>query len=263
MKTVLHLTDLHFEFNKQLIDYNSVISEKKADWVFLTGDIAGGTYALPFIKHLLKLGYKVFYVLGNHEFYGYDIDLLISEWRSISKSIDGFYFLENESVVIDDIEVFGSCLWTSMGTSHKNENLDILFKDSVSSNADFKYTKNWTPEKMKERFYSSWEKLQKIIENSKAKHKVVLTHYLPSYQSVDVKYLQSLINPFFATELGNYIAYSDVNFWFHGHTHDSFDYFIYNTNIICNPFGYKDKNMLNRFFNWNKITKIGDVNVSN
>ena len=258
LKTALQLTDLHLEFNRNLTNFYSVIDSKKADFIFLTGDIAGGTFALPFIKHLILLGNKVLYDLGNHEFYGYDVQELISEWREISLNLEDFYFLENESVVIDDIEIFGSCLWTSMGTNNKDEYIDTLFRDSVCNDIDFTAIKNWTPEKMQQGFYNSWGILKSLIEKSKAKHKVVLSHYLPSYQSVHTNHRNSIKNPIYTTELGNYISYSSINFWFHGHTHDSFDYFIYNSNIICNPYGYKDKNMLNPLFKWNKIITIGD-----
>lgn len=88
----LHLTDTHLEYYLRLKDFYSVVPKKIADIVFLTGDIAGGTYALPFIEHLLNLGYKVIYVLGNHEFYGHDVVDLIQKWRDISKDIENFYF---------------------------------------------------------------------------------------------------------------------------------------------------------------------------
>ena len=29
-----------------------------------------------------------------------------------------------------------------------------------------------------------------------------------------------------------------VQLWIHGHTHDSFDYFINGTRVVCNPRGY-------------------------
>ena len=91
--TVLPLSDLHLEYNLSLRDFNTVIDSKVADIVILSGDIAGGTHALPFIQHLISLGYQVVYVLGNHEFYGYDVDELIEEWRNIAVNIPELHFL--------------------------------------------------------------------------------------------------------------------------------------------------------------------------
>ena len=79
ISSALVLSDLHFEFDVTRQNYNDVVSEKLADAVFLAGDIAGGLHALEFIDHLLDLGYTVFYCLGNHEFYGHDIDGLVAQ----------------------------------------------------------------------------------------------------------------------------------------------------------------------------------------
>jgi predicted phosphodiesterase len=244
---ILHLTDLHLEFNKNLIDFSSVINTKVAKVVVLTGDIAGGTHSLPFIKHLISLGYIVIYILGNHEFYGHDIDELINEWRKISKNIDNFHFLEGDSVVIDDVEFFGTCLWTSVGTRNKDEFADPLLKYHIK---DFSSIKNWSVEKMKDRFYSSFENLQQMIDKSNANKKVVLIHYLPSYESIHESYFGSPQNPLFASELGYYFAYSDVKGIFHGHTHTKCDYFLGDCFVRCNPYGYHDLNMKNPEFSW-------------
>jgi predicted MPP superfamily phosphohydrolase len=254
---ILHLTDLHLEWNKNLIDFSTVIDVKVAKVVVLTGDIAGGTHALPFIKHLISLGYIVIYVLGNHEFYGHNVDDLIKEWREISKDIENFHFLEGESVVIDDVEFFGTCLWTSMGTSSKEDFVDFYLKLKIKKSDDFTLIKNWSVDKMKDRFYDAWSNLQKMIENSTANKKVVLMHYLPSYQSIHECYINSPQNPMFATELSNYFAYSDVDAIFHGHTHTSCRYMMNNCLVTCNPYGYHDNHMRNPNFSWtDSVTDI-------
>ena len=253
--TVLPLSDLHLEYNLSLRDFNTVIDSKVADIVILSGDIAGGTHALPFIQHLISLGYQVVYVLGNHEFYGYDVDELIEEWRNIAVNIPELHFLHNDSVVINDIEFIGSTLWTSMATLYPEQFLDPLFLSHISSSNDFNEIKNWSPNIMKDYFYESWDIVKSLIKNSKATKKVVVSHYLPSYQSIHEVYAESKQNPFYATELGYELCDLMLDYYFHGHTHDSCDYFIHKTNIICNPHGYKDLNRVNEHFSWNKIIK--------
>jgi len=253
-KTALHLTDLHLEHNSKLVDFNTVVPRKIADYAFLTGDIAGGLHALPFIKHLLSLGYIVFYVLGNHEHYSYCPNKLIQQWRTISAQIQDFYFLENESIVIDDIEIFGATLWTSLGTKNVQEPIDLIFRNAITKSADFSNIDNWMPEDMQKSFYSSFEILKHTMECSQSKYKIVLSHHAPSFNSIHPNYSKSIINNFFATELGNYISYSNIDFWFHGHVHDSADYLIYLCRVICNPFGYiKSPNPL---FSWKNVVEI-------
>jgi hypothetical protein len=31
--------------------------------------------------------------------------------------------------------------------------------------------------------------------------------------------------------------------WVHGHTHDSYDYWVGSTRVVCNPRGYDDENI--------------------
>lgn len=247
MTSILQLTDLHLEFNTKLVDFSQVIDKKYADIVVLTGDIAGSFYAEDFIKHLLDLKYKVIYILGNHEFYGFTINEIISGWQEIAKKYDNFYFLNNSSVVVDGIDFFGTTLWTDLGGRD-------WFSQSYTN--DFEAIKNFDIKMWKFLHNEAIYELNKWLENSNSDKKVVLSHYLPSFKSIHERYLNMMeANLFFATELGNLIAYSDIKLWFHGHTHESFDYFIFDKNIICNPYGYHDINMVNKNFSWNKVIK--------
>lgn len=258
-KSILQLTDLHLEWNTKLTNFSSVLPNKIADFVVLTGDIAVGTNALNFIKHLLKQGSIVIYVLGNHEFYNNNVDLLIEEWRKISNEIDNFYFLEGESVLIEDIEFFGSCLWTSLGTRNKQENVDFFLKQRIKRSDDFFSIKNWSVDKMKNYHYDSILKLKNLISKSKSNNKVVLTHYLPSYQSIHPNFIHNENNCFWASELIDFIYNSDIDYWFHGHTHNSCDYFIDTLkgkcNVFCNPYGYHEYNQINPDFSWTDFIK--------
>lgn len=246
----IHITDVHLEYWKRLVDFNNVIDKKVADIAILTGDIAGGTYSIGFINHLISLGYEVIYVLGNHEFYGHNVDELILKWRELSKRTDGLHFLEGDSIVIGDVEFFGTCLWTSLNTNSKSEDVDSFLKLKLKKEKDFASIKNWNVDKMKDRFYDAWGNLQNLLEKSDSKKKVVLSHYLPSYICIHECYINSVNNSMFATELGNYIACSDIMYWFHGHTHSSVDKMIGDTRVICEPYGYNDINMINPEFTW-------------
>jgi Icc-related predicted phosphoesterase len=66
---------------------------------------------------------------------------------------------------------------------------------------------------------------------------IVVTHHLPLPQSIHVKYGASDLNPSFASNLEDLMG-SPVSLWIHGHTHESFDYVVNGTRIVCNPRGY-------------------------
>jgi predicted MPP superfamily phosphohydrolase len=130
IKSAITISDIHLEWDTHLKDFSTVIPEKMADAIFLNGDIAGGEHALPFIKYLLSLEYKVFYVLGNHEFYGENFNELVDFWKNVD--LKNFYFIHQSDVVVDNIRVIGAPLWASLGTLsvhpimgiQKNPNID-------------------------------------------------------------------------------------------------------------------------------------------
>jgi Icc-related predicted phosphoesterase len=51
----------------------------------------------------------------------------------------------------------------------------------------------------------------------------------------------------FASSLDEFVVSSGAHLWIHGHTHDSFDYCIGNTRVVCNPGGYPGVEPNSRF----------------
>jgi predicted phosphodiesterase len=66
---------------------------------------------------------------------------------------------------------------------------------------------------------------------------VVVTHHLPHRRSIHPKYAASDLNPGFASDLSNLMG-PPVSLWIHGHTHESLDYMVNGTRVVCNPRGY-------------------------
>lgn len=67
---------------------------------------------------------------------------------------------------------------------------------------------------------------------------VVITHHAPSRKSIHPKFADSLLNACFVSDARHLIDGSRAHLWIHGHTHDSFDYFLNGTRVVCNPRGY-------------------------
>jgi Icc-related predicted phosphoesterase len=66
---------------------------------------------------------------------------------------------------------------------------------------------------------------------------VVVTHHLPLPLSIHEKYRGDALNPCFASDLSALVR-APVDLWVHGHTHESMDYEISGTRVVCNPRGY-------------------------
>src|SRR3546814_20387466 len=67
---------------------------------------------------------------------------------------------------------------------------------------------------------------------------VVITHHAPSPRSIHPRYEGSLINTCFVSNSEYLMDASRAALWIHGHTHDSFDYQVAGTRVICKPRGY-------------------------
>jgi len=68
---------------------------------------------------------------------------------------------------------------------------------------------------------------------------IVVGHHCPSEQSVAAQYKGDLLNGAFRSSLDEFIeARPQIRYWFHGHSHVPFNYWIGNTHVISNPRGY-------------------------
>jgi hypothetical protein len=67
---------------------------------------------------------------------------------------------------------------------------------------------------------------------------VIITHFLPSWRSVHPKWAAAATNCFFVSDQEPLMVERKPALWLHGHTHDSADYQVGPTRVVCNPFGY-------------------------
>jgi hypothetical protein len=68
---------------------------------------------------------------------------------------------------------------------------------------------------------------------------VVITHHAPTPRSVHPRFADSPVSAAFVSDCTALMGRAAL--WIHGHTHDSFDYVVDGTRVICNPRGYCPK----------------------
>jgi predicted phosphodiesterase len=225
------LTDLHIEFGDFMpppID---------ADVVVLAGDIglgiSGVRWAAQRFPHT-----PVIYIAGNHEFYRHDI-ALIDELRVAAK--DNIHLLENDSIEINGVRFLGTTLWTDFALYGDVEQLAAMqyaegrMNDyAIIANRNRRFrpqdslaihtrSRHWLAAKLTEPFDGET---------------VVVTHHAPSARSIHGRFRDSPLSAAFASNLEKMIGADRVALWIHGHMHDSFDYEIDGTRVVCNPRGY-------------------------
>jgi Icc-related predicted phosphoesterase len=72
---------------------------------------------------------------------------------------------------------------------------------------------------------------------------VVVTYHLPHARSIPSRFQGDLLNAAYASDLSEVIEAGRPALWVHGHTHESCDYRVGDTRIVCNPRGYHDENI--------------------
>lgn len=248
---ILILSDLHLEFA------SFTPSSDEIDLVILAGDIWKKDQGIYWARETWP-NTEIIYVAGNHEFYRSDRNAVLSLLRSAAEDT-GVHFLDNEEVVINDVRFLGATLWTDFelfGLELKEKAINAGknglndFRMIVEGNDTF------SPNDAIALFNRSADWLRaKLMTVDDISKTVVVTHHLPSMQSVSDRYRNDILSACFASNFDELLGYSEL--WVHGHTHDSFDYIANGTRVICNPRGYVHKSVQeNLSFNPGLIVEI-------
>jgi hypothetical protein len=233
-------SDLHLEFG------NFTVPDPEPDTVLiLAGDIGVKLSALSFIEKNYSKFKAVVYVLGNHEFYNGNMNDVLTRWRNVTH-IPNLHFLENDSVVIDNIRILGCTLWTDMnnddfavkaqvGLCMNDYKIIRVGKETYNKRGKIALSPSMTVVLHKE----SLDFLNKELESSNQKT-LVVTHHSPIINGVNSeRYGTSMINYAYYTPLEYLMDKHDhLTHWIFGHTHKSLDMDVYGTRVLSNPRGY-------------------------
>jgi hypothetical protein len=86
---------------------------------------------------------------------------------------------------------------------------------------------------------------------------VVVTHHAPSRKSIHPRFADSLLNACFVSDAERLLDGTRARLWIHGHTHDSFDYFLDGVRVVCNPRGYAENGVNeNPLFDANFLVEV-------
>ena len=256
---IQYASDLHLEFGMNTRYMTVYGLATRGDVLLLAGDIGylerRRLEQNPFFDWCSHHFRETVIVPGNHEYYqdpvaragrqdGIPVDRTLVNYEHNVK--DNVRYLNNRSLVIDDIEVFATPLWSVVPPSRYadveyglNDCHQILYEGHRLRSGDFivLHTK-----------CKAW--LAEALEKSKAKTKVVLTHHCPSISREFDRYDPgSGLFTAFHVDMTEFIAEHDVDHWIFGHTH-------YNggsgtvmpsknpngTRLLCNQLGYIEQN---------------------
>jgi Icc-related predicted phosphoesterase len=246
---LLIMSDLHFEFHRdggrafceRYLDFNDY------DVAVVAGDLCSFEGIGTSVRRLSQsLKNNVLLVSGNHECYGSSVKGALSRLRaSCETTIDedrdydvdekmpaAVHVLENETCRIgslgpDGQRFVGCTLWFPHDIEGKRiewtmNDFNLILGLSAQVGELHRRSKEWL-----------WDTL--------TRDDVLVTHHLPSWKSVHPKYAKSNLNHFFVGDIEALIWRNQPKLVIHGHTHESCDYRIGDTRVICNPYGYQGR----------------------
>lgn len=235
---IQYASDLHLEFaenSRYLKGHPLVVS---GDILILAGDIGyigDDNYSKhPFWDWVSDAYKQVIVIPGNHEFYKlFDINKLYNGWSfEIRKNVTCYY---NIVLPLDnDTDLIATTLWTRI-------NLQDAYQTEAAI-TDFRRIRygdeplDWT--RFNDEHYRCFHFLEQAVKQSEAKHIIVATHHVPSFELLAPEFKGSRLNGAFTVELGNFIAESPIDYWLYGHSHRNINKVIGNTSCICNQLGY-------------------------
>ena len=266
------VSDLHLEFGD--LDLRNIQS---ADVLVLSGDIVIGAdlnhpeVSTYYEKTKMMRGFvqrckaefpHVVAVAGNHEFYHSRYDKALVEISEMYQEY-GVHFLDASKVMIDDVMFIGGTLWSDFNkadalTLHTtqammNDFVIIKWEDKINN-----VYRKFKPQDALNIHNHTKQYLINEFSNLNAEQKVVVvSHHAPTHSSTHPRYREDhLVNGAYRSDLSDLILDNpQIKLWTHGHTHNSFDYMVGTTRVVCNPRGYARYDE-NEYFDRNKTVEI-------
>lgn len=261
-------SDLHLEFGD--LDFEN---SEQADVLILSGDILVARDLLDrdshnifdsnnrsnrfhgFMQRCCERFANVIYILGNHEHYHGDYAKTAQHLKDKFGYLANLHILDNEILELDDVTFIGGTLWTDMNkrdplTLYHMKTMMNDFRCVHHSGREVSFRDNQGQFRQRQAIFSPDDAadihdafvqyISVVTQGQWGKKFVVVGHHAPSRQSTHPRYAHDyLMNGGYSSELSDFILdHPQIKLWTHGHTHDSFDYKVGSTRVICNPRGY-------------------------
>lgn len=235
------MSDIHCEAHRDGGTSFFKQARTDADVLVLAGDICAGEHIRSTMNNVCSHYPNVIAVLGNHEHWCCDINKINDSVDMAEDQRPNLSYLRNRVVKIGEQRFIGCTLW---------------FRDHPMNFSYQRFMNDWELiPNLKDWVYEENKASIEYLENNVQKGDVVITHHLPSAQSTPERFKTSEINRFFVCDMVSLIERVQPKLWIHGHTHSSMNYFIGDTQVICNPFGYVGFE-LNEEFNPSLVVEV-------
>lgn len=255
MKIAL-LSDLHVETHPES---PRLEVWEDVDAILLAGDVSEGVACRRWAEEWQRqTGVPVCFVLGNHEYYGNELEDLERQCRQGLPP--GVHLLQCNEVRLGDYLLLGATLWTDFA----------LYGDvSAAQEAAAYYMPDYqmislggrllTPDDTAQihAVHRDWLRSRLQQARDSGLRTIVMTHHAPTPRSIAPRFAGSDASPAFASDLREWMrqAWAPV-LWVHGHTHHPVDYVHGRTRVVSHPRGYPFENGLEQEYEWGRVIEL-------
>ena len=254
-------SDLHYEQGNSLPR-----SAPEHDICICAGDLNHLPWAIESLKSGELGNGTTIYVPGNHDFYRQSSIEYASKIGADSAIHSNVFLANPAEYCFHGIRFLGCTLWTdyqlfgnqmaSMGVAGNCMTDHQLIRTRVGAEKGGHGNVPFTTDHALRRHRRELAWLEARLAESFDGPTVICTHHSPSPQSVPERFSDDPLTPAFSSNLEWLIEKYRPACWIHGHTHDSFDYMIGKTRVLCNPGGYQHEP--NPDFKWDLVIEIDE-----
>ena len=205
-------------------ELSAAAHRENVDVLVVAGDLCSSRMLEESLSKLEAIGLPIIYITGNHEHYGSSLGDIKALRKRIEPTAKNVHWLDCSTVEVNGQRFVGTTLWFP------------------SSKTNWKYTHMLSDFGQIKRFGAEYaaenQRCVEFLRQEVRANDVVVTHHLPSLLSTPARFQQSPLNRFFVCDVTSIVEQQKPRLWIHGHTHDSCNYKIGVTDVICNPFGY-------------------------
>ena len=218
------------------------------DVAIVAGDTCeGALHAFEHLRRIVPMHIPILMVMGNHEYYRRFVPHELALARSQASAFN-IYFLENDTVMFGGVRFTGATLWTDY-RAFGDSNMAGVMNACATGMNDHRLIgwqkQPWLrfrPQEAALLHHQSKTYLAEVLATEFAGPTVAISHHAVHWQSVHPRFRTDPVTGAFVSDQSALIEALQPTLWVHGHVHNSSDYWVQKTRIVCNPHGYGSEN---------------------
>jgi Icc-related predicted phosphoesterase len=226
----------------------------EVDVVIVPGDTCEGVlHAFGHLRKIVPPHIPIVMTMGNHEFYRRFVSDELALARSHGPNFN-IHVLENGTATLSgvgasgSVRFLGATLWTDYRIFGEANQAAVMNACATTMN-DHRLIgwqkRPWLRFRPQEAALLHQQSKAAMIETLAvpfAGPTVVVSHHAVHWNSIHPRFSSDPVTGAFVSDQSELIEHFQPTLWVHGHVHNSSDYFIGTTRVLCNPHGYGNEN---------------------